>query len=339
MNILLTSVGRRGYLVDYFKEAFLGERLIFTANSELTYTMTHADGYLITPLIYENNYISSIINFCKKNEISYVLSLFDIDLFVLAQHEELFIENGITLILAPVDSVEVCNDKWKTYTFLKNLNIPTPKSYLSTALALEAVSKGELTFPLIIKPRWGMASMGIYIVDDKDELEVLYKKSCKEIFNSYLKYESSLTKDEPIIIQELLIGNEYGVDVINDIGTNYYTCLVKQKVRMRAGETDLGLTVDNIDYQHIAKKLSKNIGHKGVLSVDCFDVNGQIYVTEMNCRISGHYPISHAVGFNFPKLLKSWLDDSEVLPQDVSFETQVYVSKELSIRRLGKNEC
>ncbi|NUZ10662.1 ATP-grasp domain-containing protein [Pseudoalteromonas sp. McH1-7] len=338
MNILLTSVGRRGYLVDYFKEAFLDGRLIFTANSELTYTMQLSDGFIITPLIYEDDYIDTIIRFCKKNNVSYVLSLFDIDLYVLSKNEKLFSENGITLILAPEMSVEICNDKWKTYEFLKKLNIATPKTYLNKEDALSDIEKGILKFPVIIKPRWGMASMGIYVVDNERELDVLYSKSCRDVFKSFLKYESSLTKDNPIIIQEFLVGNEYGIDLVNDLNANFFTCIAKQKVRMRAGETDLGLTVNNSPFLNIARLLSKSILHKGILSVDCFIVNDAVYVTEMNCRISGHYPIGHSAGFNFPELMKKWIDNIEIDVGDSHYETGVYVCKELLIKRLGSNQ-
>lgn len=180
----------------------------------------------------------------------------------------------------------------------------------------------------------GMASMGIYIADDEDELKVFYKKSHKDIFNSYLKYESEITKESPIIIQEFLVGKEFGIDVVNDLQHQYVNCFVKQKVRMRAGETDLGLTVNNKPFEEISRVLAEKIGHKGILSVDCFDVNGDIYVTEMNCRISGHYPISHAVGFDFTKLLKVWLDNEKATSDLIEFEENVYVCKELSIKRL-----
>lgn len=334
MNILLTSVGRRGYIVDYFKDTFKDERLIYTANSEITYTMKLSDGYLITPLIYSDNYIDSIINFCKEKNITTIISLFDIDLLVLAKSDWKFKNNGIDLILAPEKSIEICNDKWLTYGYLSELNIKTPKTYLSIESALSAIKNNELTYPLIIKPRWGMASLGIYIVDDENELRVLYKKSMKEVFNSYLKYESELTKDEPILIQELLVGKEYGVDVINDLDSEYVTCLAKEKVRMRAGETDLGLTVSNAAFLDVSRELAKGIEHKGILSVDCFIVGNDTYVTEMNCRISGHYPISHAVGFDFPRLLRCWLNHDVFEPEYLSFEENVYVCKELSIKRL-----
>ncbi|UTM56558.1 ATP-grasp domain-containing protein [Photobacterium sp. CCB-ST2H9] len=334
MNILLTSVGRRGYIVDYFKETFVEERKVYTANSELTYTMKLADGYLITPLIYEDNYIDVIINFCKEKDISIIISLFDIDLYILAKNEERFSENGIQLILAPEKSIEICNDKWLTYQFLMEVKVNTPKTYISLDSVINAIEIGEIEYPVILKPRWGMASMGIYIADNEEELRVLYNKSYKDIFNSYLKFESTLTRDKPIIIQQYLKGNEFGLDVINDLSNKFVTCLAKQKVRMRAGETDLGLTVANTEFLSVSKVLSEKIKHKGILSVDAFVVNDVVYVTEMNCRISGHYPISHAVGFNYPELLRSWLNESDLDSKYLSFEENVYVCKELSIKRL-----
>ncbi|WEE20402.1 ATP-grasp domain-containing protein [Aeromonas caviae] len=335
MNILLTSVGRRGYVVEYFKKEFFSERKIFTSNSDLTHAMKMSDGYLLTPLIYEEHYIDTIIKYCKDNNISVVISLFDIDLLVLSKNEDRFKANNIELILAPHNSVEICNDKWKTYLFLKDLNIKTPKTYLSIGDVINAVDNKELSYPVILKPRWGMASMGIYIADDENELKVLYKKSHKDIFNSYLKYESSMTQDDPILIQELLLGNEYGLDVVNNLQGDYITCLAKQKLVMRAGETFLGLTVNNEIFSDIAKILSKNIKHKGLLSVDAFNVNGCIYVTELNCRISGHYPISHSAGFNYPAVLKSWLKHVVPNQSDMAFEEGVTVSKELNIIRLN----
>lgn len=70
---------------------------------------------LFLPLIYDLEYIPSIIRFCKENDVKAVLSLFDIDLFVLAQNADTFKKNGIELILAPVEFVKICNDKYATY--------------------------------------------------------------------------------------------------------------------------------------------------------------------------------------------------------------------------------
>ena len=72
MNILLTSAGRRTYLVNYFKEAlrmagFTG--LVHAANSESSPAFFAADRQVITPLIYDSEYIPFLLDYCKKWEI------------------------------------------------------------------------------------------------------------------------------------------------------------------------------------------------------------------------------------------------------------------------------
>lgn len=329
MNILLTSVGRRKYIVEYFKTALHGIGEIHTSNSSYSIAMMSSDGFFISPIVYEDNYIESIITYCKDNNIKAVISLFDIDLYVLAQNEKTFEENSIKLILAPAESVRICNDKWETYQLLSKLGIKTPKTFLSVENVVEAVERNEIQYPLIIKPRWGMGSLSVYKIDDINELYILYKKSKKEVFDSYLKYESSLTKDDSIIIQECIHGDEFGLDVINDLQGNYVKTFAKWKVSMRAGETDIGKTVENTQFEEIAITLSKEIKQLGILSVDCIVQNSIPYVIEMNCRISGHYPISHLAGVDYPGQVVSWLNGDGNNESKLEFEIGLTVTKDL----------
>ena len=95
------------------------------------------------------------------------MSLFDVDLLVLAKHEQEFAKNNIQLILAPTEFVEVCNDKYKTYKFCVENGLPTPKTYLHVDEVIEAVFNHELSYPIMIKSRWGMASLDIYKVENE----------------------------------------------------------------------------------------------------------------------------------------------------------------------------
>lgn len=336
MNILLTSAGRRSYIVDYFKQC-QGVGKVFASNSAYTIALERADGHFISPLIYADNYISSIIDFCKENDVNMVLSLFDIDLLVLAKNEEKFREAGIELVLAPADFVELCNDKWKTYLFVESLGLQSPKTYLHLDDVLKAVEKGELAFPVLMKPRWGMASMGIYKVENEEELRVFTEKSKRDIFNSYLKYESAMTADEAIIYQEVMTGKEFGLDVINDLQGHYVATCAKQKVSMRSGETDLGLTCDPVPFEAITKTIAAHSNHHGICSVDCFQNERGIFIIEMNCRISGHYPLSHLAGFNYPQLLVDWYNGKQMDRANLTFKTGLYIIKDL-VPTILKNE-
>lgn len=303
MNILLTSVGRRTYMVNYFKEALQSKGLVHAANSVETYAMKIADQSVLTPLIYDDNYIEFLLDYCLKNKIKAVISLFDIDLLVLAKNKKKFAENQITLIVSDSEFVQICNDKWLTYRFLIENGFNAPTSFISVYDALEALESNTINFPLIIKPRWGMGSIGIYEADNKDELLVLYQKTLNSIKNSYLKYESKKELHKSVIIQEKLLGNEFGLDVFNNLDGELLACVQKKKLAMRAGETDSAEIIENNELTEIGKKISQLSKHIGNLDVDCFWVDNKFYILEMNCRFGGQYPFSHLAGVNFPKVL------------------------------------
>lgn len=308
MNILLTSVGRRTYLIEYFKESMHGIGKVYASNSEYTYTLSHADEYVITPIIYDEKYIDFLIQYCKEKKITAIISLFDIDLYVLSKNKKRFAENGIFVVVSDENAIDICNDKWKTYLFLKKNEIDCPKTYKSLQEVKVALDRKELDFPVIIKPRWGMGSIGIFIAEDETELDLFTKKIRRQIFNSYLKYESTQDIEECILFQEKINGIEYGLDVFNNFTGNLVSVVAKQKIAMRAGETDVAKTVDTAEYEDIAEKLSKGLKHIGDLDVDIFKTSdNRIFVLELNCRFGGQYPFSHLAGVNYPKQIVKWL--------------------------------
>ena len=336
MNMLITSVGRRAYLVRYFKDALGSDGKLFVANSVYSIAFPEADGGLITPLIYDPAYIPSILEYCKANDITAVISVFDIDLLVLSKNRKLFAQNGIKIILADEDKILICNDKWRAYKFFEAIGVKFPATCLTVADALDAIEKGELAYPVIIKPRWGMASIGIFTADDEDELRVLHKKCIKEINATHLKYESSSTPDAMVLFQQKLFGQEYGFSIFNDLRGNYVTIAAEKKITMRAGETDIGETVSPEMFEDIGKKLSREIRHEAVLAVDCIVENGEINVLELNCRICGHYPILHMGGINLPEQIIRWLKNERTDMSLFRFNEGLYVTKDLVPVVLGK---
>ena len=303
MNILLTSVGRRSYMVNYFREALDGTGLVHAANSELTYAMQIADKSVITPLIYEGNYIDFLLKYCQENEIRAIISLFDIDLPILSRNKKLFNNSGVQVIVSDYGLTQVCNDKWETYLYLKSRGFNIPLTFVKKHEAIVALQNKDIDFPIIIKPRWGMGSIGIFQADNYTEFEVLYQKTLHCINNSYLRYESGEAPDECIIVQEKLKGQEYGLDVFHDFDGNFLSCVPKKKLAMRAGETDSAEIIDDPKLTELCQKLSECTKHIGNLDVDCFYVNGKYYILEMNCRFGGQYPFSHLAGVNFPKAI------------------------------------
>ena len=327
MNILLTSAGRRTYLVEYFKKALGGQGKVYASNSIDTYTLHQADGYVITPAIYDKEYINFLISYCKKNQISAIISLFDIDLPVLAKHKDDFEKEGIKVVVSDYNVTQICNDKWSTYEFLVRLGLPQTPSYLNLENLRKDIAEGVVNYPFILKPRWGMGSIGIYKACNEQELLVFYAKLHKEIFDTYLKYESQVDKDSCIIIQQMIKGQEYGIEILNDLKGNYVSTFAKKKVAMRSGETDIAETVETAPFEDIAKLISVHLHHVAMLDVDCFITEtGEKYVLEMNCRFGGQYPFTHNAGVNVPLQIIKWLNGEEV-------------DKSLVIQKNGVRSC
>lgn len=338
MNIVFTSVGRRSYLVKYFKDALGCNGEVHVANSTaVSPAFLVADKSVVTPLIYDDGYIDFLLKYCGENKIGALISLFDIDLPILARNREKFAEIGTNVVVSDYKAVEVCNDKWKTFCYLKDNGFNVPRTFLSLEEARKALDAGQINFPLMIKPRWGMGSIAVYEAENKEELLILYEKTKRSIQRTYLKYESAVDINKSILIQEKLIGQEYGLDVIDDLDGKYLTTIAKMKYAMRSGETDCAVTVDRPDLKKIGERLSEVMNHRANLDVDVFDVNGKIFVLEMNARFGGGYPFSHLAGVNLPKAIVKWLNCEPVDKNMLKEKIGVMGQKDINIVELSNN--
>lgn len=333
MNILFTSAGRRSYLVNYFKETVGNRGTIHVANSTpYSSAMTYGDRSVITPLIQDEQYIPFLLNYCMQHAIDTLIPLFDIDLPILSRSRQRFEKIGVTVIVSSEEVIRICNDKWVSFKFLQTNGFHTPLTYLTITDALNAIQDGTVQFPLILKPRWGMGSLSVYEADNEEELHLFYKKIKRTIQSTYLSYESQQNNDNCIVIQQKLIGQEYSLDIINDLVGNYQSTVVKRKLAMRSGETDYAETVCSPDLERAGKRLSKTIRHVGNLDVDAFIVEGRPFILEMNARFGGGYPFSHIAGVNLPEAIIRWLKGERIEKTLLEGEVGVVGFKELHIR-------
>tara|TARA_Y100000768_G_C23972725_1_gene681385 strand:- start:517 stop:1515 length:999 start_codon:yes stop_codon:yes gene_type:complete len=301
MNILLTCAGRRSYLIEYFKE-LSDVNEVHTANSIIDSPAMLVSDYIFhTESIYSEDYVNSIITYCKKNNIKMVISLLDLELTILSKKKDLFKKNNIFLAISNYNVCKLCNDKYLTQKFLIDNKFSTVNLYLSPSDVIEAVNLKEACYPFFIKPRWGMGSISVYQADDEEELLVLCKKVKKELQKSYLNEDSKAFNGDDIIIQEALKGEEYGLDVLNDFNGNFIKTFVKKKVAMRSGETDSAITISDKYLEKLGEEVSKKLMHYGNLDVDVFYDGKQAYILEFNPRFGGGYPFTHLAGANIAK--------------------------------------
>lgn len=319
MNILFTCAGRRTYLLKYFKEQLKGGGKIVATDMQLSApALTAADIKIKVPAVYDPEYINKTIDICKDYDIKALFSLNDLELPILSANRDKFEEIGVKLIVSSQEVIDICFDKYRTAEYVECLGLKTPKTFVNYDDALLAITKGSLKFPIVLKPRWGSGSIGIEFVNDIEELQEVYVMLLKKIKKSILATASQ--GEEYILIQEKIEGQEYGLDVMNDLNGCNHGVSVKKKLAMRAGETDKAETVDNPEIRNIGQILGQNLHHIGNLDVDVFERDGQYYVLELNPRFGGGFPFSYEAGVNFPKALLQCIegeemDDSLLIPK------------------------
>ena len=314
MNILFTCAGRRTYLLKYFKENMLeGDKIIATDMQLSAPALQAADVKIQVPAVYDPNYVDITLAICKEQKIDALLSLNDLELPILAENKAKFEELGVRVIVSDPAVIDISFDKYKTARWVESLGLHSPKTYVSLDGAKKALAAGAISFPLFMKPRWGSGSIGLESIDDLEELEFYYHLLMKKIKKTILATAS--VGDEYIMIQEKLTGKEYGLDVMNDLDGNNVGVSVKQKLAMRAGETDKAMTVDLPEVYRIGRMIGENLHHIGNLDVDIMQrANGDYCVLELNPRFGGGYPFSHEAGVNLPKAILSWLKEERIDP-------------------------
>ncbi len=287
LNILILSCGTRNKIIQYFKRELAGQGLVIATDcSKLAPALYDADKYYILPRINTDNYLDMVIDICRKENIKAVLSLIDPELSIIAKNKTLFIDLGIVPVISDYDSVELCFDKFRMAKFLDENGFLTARSYIDKNKFYSDVDAGRISYPVFVKPVKGSASININKVYSKEELKVL------------------LDRYDDLMIQEYMDGRELGADVYIDlISGELVSIFLKEKIKMRAGETDKSVSIKNNELFALISDFVKIANLSGIIDVDIFEKDGVYYISEVNPRFGGGYPHAHECGVNIVKMI------------------------------------
>ena len=176
MNLLILSAGTRDKVVQYFKQNMQPEdRVIATDCSNVAPAVYEADVFYLVPRMTAPGYIEKILEICEKEHVDGVFSLIDPELSLLAKERDRFLAIGTTPIVSSYELCEMCLDKFRMYQKLCEMQIPTGKCFVDKELFKAAVAKGEITFPVFVKPARGSASININKVNSMKEIDLLFE--------------------------------------------------------------------------------------------------------------------------------------------------------------------
>ena len=319
INILILSAGTRNKIVQYFKKNLSGNgRVIATDMSTIAPAIYEADKYYIVPRITEPGYIDIILDICKKENISGVLSLIDPELSLLAENEDKFKAVGTTVIGSSYELCERALDKMQMFEWLRSHGYNCAKSYVDKNEFFADVKTGKANYPVFVKPVRGSASIAISKVFDNETVDLLFNHS------------------DNLMIQEYLGGQEIGADCYIDLlSGELVSVFTKKKIVMRAGETDKSVSFKDEKLFELIKKFVNESGWRGQIDIDIFEINGEYYISEVNPRFGGGYPHAYECGADHMKLIVNNLNG--IVNSDVigNYKENVYMMKynEIMVKR------
>jgi carbamoyl-phosphate synthase large subunit len=250
-------------------------RIIAADMNEKSAALYTSDFSYLIPRTSDDLYIEKLISIFKKESVDYYFPGTDVELVICAKNRVLIKEKtGTDTVVSPLHAIEVSDDKYLTYQFIKENGLTAPESYLPESLP------DNLKFPIIVKPRIGCRSIGVSIENSLSEVK------------SRLSYETGL------MVQELVgtPDDEYTCTVACYEG-EVSDSLVLRRV-LRSGDTYQAFPTKSEIISSYIENLTKLLKINGSCNFQLRVENDIPKVFEINCRYSGTTPFCSQLGFN-----------------------------------------
>lgn len=286
LNILFTCAGRRVVLIKRFREALQKLQItgkLFAADiSPMTAAFNFVDRWEIVPKARSVEYVPHLLSIIKKHKIGLLVPLTDVDLRSLARQISSFEEAGCTVMIGDEAAVRICRDKRMFSQHIEAQGLPAIKTF-----TYEQFLKNPF-FPCFVKPMHGSAGIGATHINTMSRLV------------EHVKFFG-----DNMLVQTYVTGKEYTIDVYKTRSGRITSIVPRQRLVVRGGEVEQGLTVKDATLIDFTKRLVETLpGLWGCFCCQCRWPEGEDpYFFEINPRFGGGVTLSIAAGANIPLYL------------------------------------
>lgn len=311
ITVLVTGVGGGGVGEQVMKSLRLcGDRyrIIGTDMTRFSLGLYRADTMHLLPPAKDANYIDELLWVCGKEKVQVVVPGSEPELRAISKQRQKFAEKGILLLINSQEVIDRCMNKWETHLWLKEHGFGTPDSCLATV----DNPQYHVELPAIVKPAvGGGGSFNCYMAQDKEELS---------FFVNYIRKQGIL----PIVQRYTgAVDSEYTVGVLTDManGELLGSIALRREItsglsnRMRIPNRGGGSTLvvssgisqgEFRDYPQVrqeCERIALALGSKGPLNIQGRIHEGEVYVFEINPRLSGTTYLRALAGRNEADIL------------------------------------
>lgn len=232
----------------------------------------------LIPMAKDPGYLDALDALLARERPDAVLVGTDVELGILAQHRaDLEQRHATQIVVASPHVVQIADDKYLTYQFLRDAGFAPPESRLP-GQHHELVER--FGFPLVVKPRVGARSVGFHLVRNSRELD------------------DAIASAEGMVVQEAVGtgADEYTAGTLTFDGA--CTASIVMRRDLRDGNTYRAYVEAFPALNAQVRRMATALGAHGPANFQFRLVDGVARVFEINARFSGTTPLRMHAGFN-----------------------------------------
>jgi carbamoyl-phosphate synthase large subunit len=208
-------------------------------------------------------------------------------------------EAGAPILGSSLDSIDLAEDRFRFEAFLHLLNIPQPAGAAVTSLHDAEAVANRIGYPVLVRPSYVLGGRAMEVVYGADQLA------------RYIRNQTSLTPEHPVLVDKYMIGKEVEVDAICDGEAVLIPGIMEhiERAGVHSGDSFAvypGIHLFPAEVETIVEyttRIALNLNARGLINIQYVIHAGRIFVLEVNPRSSRTVPfLSKATGVPMVKL-------------------------------------
>jgi carbamoyl-phosphate synthase large subunit len=317
VRILVTGAGSgvgQG-IIKALRLANLPTTLVSSDITLLNPALYRTDESILLPKVEDDGSLIKIISEIKEKNINVVMigSEFDLEFFSLHK-EEIESKTSAMVVVSPLETVQIANDKWLTVEFLRKNNLPFAESYLPEGLEDALKKAKEWGYPFMLKARIGTSNRNIHVISKEHDLLYFFDSIPKPMLQKLI----DLPRNE--------LWKEYTCSIFRCRDGSLVGPFTARRT-LRSGNSWV-VEVDNFERLYpLVKAIGKTIPSMGSLNIQLMLTSNGPIPFELNARFSGTTAVRAYFGFNEPEMVLRDYYFKEDIPR-------VLIRKGLALRYL-----
>jgi len=326
-TILITTASGMGYpsFIRYLKTSLGKEyRIIGTAAQEDAVGFAFLDKGYLTPKAEDGkNYLNALLEICQKEKVKLLLPVAPQELLLIASNINKFQKINTMVLISPLESLRIAENKYKLFNFCKKKKIPVPKFIKAKDYKEFKKAVFDLGYPekeVCFKPTISSGTRGFRVLSEKDDKLIRLFKNQPDSTLADFKEVCSILKEAKsfpdLLVMEFLIGQEYTVDILADQGRPLII-VPRTRKKIVLGTSFVGEVVKEKDIIRYSKNIVKELKLNGIVGIQFKkDKNNIPKVLEVNPRVQGGTILAVAAGANLGYLaIKNTLRENWKVPK------------------------